>query len=238
MAVTARFGQCVYCGRVGSLTDDHVPPQGLCGKPRPTDLIRVPSCGGCNIGASKDDEYFKTMMVLKERAGSHPEAEAIRDSVFRGLAMPQKTRFRRRILAGIHQQPLVTPAGLYIGHARAYDVDLSRLDRVVARVTRGLYWHHHNHVRLPGDHEIGVWSEDGLRGISQTDAVQLRRTLVDPILNNPVRSIGRDVLRYRFAAGDHEHVTAWLLEFYEDVKFLAFTIPNALALNSLTARSI
>jgi hypothetical protein len=224
----ARTGECVYCGRFLPLTDDHIPPQALCGKPRPSDLIVVPSCKLCNCGASNDDEYFKTVMVLKDRAASHTEAVAVRDSVFRGLAKPQKTKFKRRILGNMRQLTIRTFAGLYVGNALGINVDLIRLDRVVERVTRGLYWHHHDHVRLPDDHEVIVWSEDGLRGITPADVLQLRSTLIDPILNNPARSIGRDVLHYRYAYGDREHVTGWLLEFYGDVRFIAFTVPKTL----------
>jgi hypothetical protein len=226
--MAAKTGKCVYCGRFGRLTDDHIPPQALCSKPRPADLIVVPSCQPCNGGASKDDEYFKTMMVFKDRAGSHPEAVAIRASVFRGLAMPKKTKFTHRILGSMRHVALRTPAGLHIGRAPGFEVDLVRLDCVVARVTRGLYWHHHDHRRLPDDHEVAVWSEDGLRGITLADAQHLRSTLVDPVLRNPARSIGRDVLRYWYASGDREHVTGWLLEFYGDVRFVAFTIPSTL----------
>lgn len=176
-----------------------------------------------------DDEYFKTMMVLKDRAGSHPEAVAIRESVFRGLAKPKKTRFTRRILGSMRHVALRTPAGLHVGKSSGFDVDLARLDRVVARITRGLYWHHHGHVRLPNDHEVTVWPEDGLRRINSSDALHLRSTLVDPILNNPACSIGRDVLRYWYASGDRKHVTGWVLEFYGDVRFVAFTVPKTLS---------
>jgi len=142
--------------------------------------------------------------------------------------MPKKARFTRRILAGVRETSVRTPAGLHAGRATAFDVDLARLDRVVARITRGLYWHHHGHTRLPNDHEVGVWSEDGLRDISRQDVEDLRKTLVDPVLNNPRRSIARDVLRYWCATGDREHVTGWLFEFYGDVRFFAFTVPRQL----------
>jgi hypothetical protein len=221
-----RAGTCVYCGEFRRLTDDHVPPQALCSKPRPSDLVVVPSCADCNGGASKDDEYFKTVMVWKETAGSHPEAGRIRESVFRGLAMPEKAKFARRLVAGIREVDVRTPAGLHVGRATSFDVDLTRLDRVVARVTRGLYWHTNGHVRLPSDHEVIVWSEEGLRGVPPAQAGELRRNLVEPVLRNPVQSIGRGVLQYRFARGDRDHVTGWLLEFYNDVRFLAFTGPS------------
>jgi hypothetical protein len=224
--VSTRIGTCVYCGEERRLTHDHVPPRGLCAKPRPHDLVIVPSCTRCNEGASKDDEYFKTVMVWKETAGSHPEATKIRDSVFRGLAMPKKATFARRLLAGLQDVDLKTPAGLHAGRATGFDVDLARLDRVVERVTRGLYWHSRGHRRLPSDHTVTVWSEHGLRGLQPKDASDLRRTLVEPILNNPPRSIARGVLRYWYAEGDLEHVTGWLLEFYGDVRFVAFTVPE------------
>ena len=169
------------------------------------------------------------MMVLKDCAGSHPEAVAIRNSVFRGLAMPQKTRFTRRILGNIRPVALRTPAGLHIGRVPGFRVDLTRLDRVVARITRGLYWHHHDHMRLPDGHEVTVWSEDGLRGIPPADVLHLRSTLVEPILHNPAHSIGRDILRYWYAPGNREHVTGWLFEFYGDMRFVAFTISIARA---------
>jgi len=64
-----RHGECVYCGHTKPLTDDHIPPQSLFRKPRPADLIAVPSCRQCNISASKDDEYFKTVIVPKDKLG-------------------------------------------------------------------------------------------------------------------------------------------------------------------------
>ena len=33
-------------------------------------------------------------------------------------------------------------------------------------------------------------------------------------------------MRYWRAASDREHVTGWLLEFYGDVRFPAFTVPT------------
>ena len=117
--MSQQVGQCVYCGRTRPLTHDHIPPKALWGKPRPSDLLTVPSCTPCNVGASNDDEYFKTAMIIKDRAGSHPEAVTIRSSVFRGLALPKKEGFRRHILRNTGFVSLNTPAGLYLGHKPA-----------------------------------------------------------------------------------------------------------------------
>ena len=50
--VRGSLGPCVYCGRKRRLTLDHVPPQNLFAKPRPTPT--VPSCAPCNSGSSLD----------------------------------------------------------------------------------------------------------------------------------------------------------------------------------------
>jgi len=220
-----RVGECVYCGERRRLTDDHIPPKGLCNKPRPSDLVKVPSCSSCNCGASLDDEYFKTVMVLKYKAGSHPEAVGIRPSVFCGLQMPEKLGFARALVRTIRQVQVQTPAGLHLGRQTAFDVNLGRLDRVVARITRGLFWLHQR-GRIPDGFEIAVYSEDGLRELDAHEIERIRGEVVIPVLNNPTHSVGRGVMRYWYAlASDRPHASAWIYEFYEDVRFLALVMP-------------
>jgi hypothetical protein len=134
------------------------------------------------------------MMVLKERAGSHSDAVGIRPSVFSGLQMKEKLGFARAFRRAIHEVPVQTPAGLYLGKRLAFDVNLDRLDRVVVRITRGLFWHHHR-SRIPDGFEVTVFSEDGLRGLDAHESEQFRRTFVIPVLNKPQYSVGRGVMR-------------------------------------------
>src|SRR5213078_104682 len=58
-------GECVYCGQVLWLTKDHVPPRCIFPPPLP-ELVTVPCCMHCNRSASKDDEYFRMMVALRE----------------------------------------------------------------------------------------------------------------------------------------------------------------------------
>ena len=48
--------KCVYCNEHEKETDDHVPPKSFYPKPRPFDLITVPSCLRCNQGLGKDED--------------------------------------------------------------------------------------------------------------------------------------------------------------------------------------
>jgi hypothetical protein len=223
-----RKGQCVYCGAVGQLTDDHIPPDCLFDR-RPTDILEIPSCRRCNHGSSLDDEYFKTMIVLKDKAGSHPEAVLLRESVFRGLRNPRKVGFARSIVRSIRSVQLRTPAGLYVDKAPGFNVDLSRLDRVVARITRGLFWHHRK-IRLPDGFAVEAYSEAGLRDMEPAHIEEMQQEVIGPVLRQPAHSIGNGVLKYWYAfATDAEHVSAWILEFYGDVRFAALTIPGVTA---------
>jgi hypothetical protein len=220
-----RVGECVYCGKTRRLSDDHIPPKGLWNKPRPSDLITVPSCSFCNSGASRDDEYFKSMMIFKDKAGSHAEAVAVRPSVFRGLEMPKKIGFARSLIKGIRPIRVQTPAGLHLGRRFVFDVDLSRLDRVVDRITRGLYWHHLR-SRIPEEFEVAVFSEDGMRALGAPEIEWIQKDIVTPVLNSPLHSIGRGVMRYWYAsASDKPDSSVWIYEFYDDVKFVALVVP-------------
>jgi hypothetical protein len=218
-------GQCVYCGETGILTDDHIPPQCLFGKPRPNDLIRIPSCIRCNNEASKDDEYFKTILVLKDKAGDHPEAVAIRPSVVRALRKSKKRAFARSLARRSQPISIMSPVGLYLGRRMAYNVDLKRLDRVVARITKGLFYSRKGH-RVPDGYEVHAFSESGIRDLTSAETAQMHRDLIGPVLNNTPTSIGRGAMRFwvSFAAND-PLVSGWIYEFYADVRFAAVTIP-------------
>lgn len=109
-----------------------------------------------------------------------------------------------------------------------FEVNLRRLEKVVARITRGLYWHHHGHRRLPDGSAVVAWAEDALRGISDIDRAELRTTVIEPCLNCGEHTLGRGVLRYWYAPSESEHLTAWVFEFFGDVRFVALTSPDSL----------
>ena len=67
---------CTYCGEAAT-TVDHVPPRGLIRSSRRLNLWTVPSCERCNGGSSRDEEYFRMMVI---GAFCHtPEADELFD---------------------------------------------------------------------------------------------------------------------------------------------------------------
>lgn len=56
---------CALCGNTNVIGGyDHLPPKAIFQKPRPLNLITVPSCNKCNNNGSKDDEDFETFLAF------------------------------------------------------------------------------------------------------------------------------------------------------------------------------
>lgn len=124
---------CTYCGKPEPNTVDHIPPICLFPLPRPSNLVTVPCCLDCNKDTSKDDEYFRMMLVMR-RDVKHPAVPKLLDTVHRGLGKPRKRGMLYGLLRSMRSVSVKTHAGLYIGRAMAYDVDLERLGRVADRI--------------------------------------------------------------------------------------------------------
>lgn len=211
-----KFGKCVYCGKIRPLTVDHVPPKNLFSKPRPDNLYTVPSCYPCNNESSKDDEYFRLNIVLREKTPEHVEGKKLFQSVMTSLRRTQSAGFRKSFLSGIKDLGVFTPQGLYLGDVSTYDVDLSRADKVAARIIKGLY-HRENSKRLSDEYEVNTYSMTDLiakqfYGITKT------------LLQTPTKFVGkREVFSYwSMATKDDPDSSAWLLLFFERTAFVGF----------------
>src|ERR1035441_7723661 len=141
--------QCVYCGDAGAETFDHIPPKGIFSQPRPNNLVTVPACRQChNDETSKDDEYFRLALQLRDGIDSHPDVVKTRPTLLRSLQNPCKLGMRNALLKNIVLTELVTPGGIFIKNQWALQTDMNRLRRVVLRIMKGLFYCHKKH-RLP-----------------------------------------------------------------------------------------
>lgn len=223
---TKKIGECVYCGKIGLITDDHIPPKSLFAKPRPSNLIKVPSCKEChgeNKQVSQDDEYFRLMLTLREDTADHPDVEKILPIVFRSLTRPDKVGFTRSLLNNARYVNARTPSGLYLGKKAVYDVDLARLDNVAKRIAKGLFYHE-TAKRLPDEYEVIAYSESGLQNLSRDVREDLQVNVIRSIMAKTPQVIGNNVFLYRVAFTNEDvYTSAWLFTFYERVSFLCIT---------------
>jgi hypothetical protein len=226
MSSNDRIGECVYCGRTRRLTSDHVPPRCLFGSVPADNLITVPACLECNNRASKDDEYFRLKVALRDDVGDHTDVQALLPKVLRSLQRPDARGFRSAFLSDIRQAEALTPAGLVVGRRTAYDVDLIRLCRVPTRIVRGLFWHQRKY-RLSGSHSVETFALAGFRGNpSALDA--LRVNVIGPLLLTRPVEVGTVFSCWSAFLPDGDgNMSAWLLRFYQRVVFVSLVLDTS-----------
>jgi hypothetical protein len=219
----AKFGQCVYCYRLGRITRDHIPPKNLFARPRPNNLITVPCCLKCNDAAGKDDEYFRLMLSMREDVAQHPEVIRILPEIIRSLHKPEKDRLMRRVLQSIESTPFYTWSGLYAGNFPAYDVSLERLSMTVARITKGLFYHETGQM-LPEIYAVMAATEP-FANARDPDDLERR---AEKVLSVKPKVIGEGVFSYRVHFIDgRPNDSQWYFEFFGVVPFLSLTIAEA-----------
>lgn len=217
-----RVGECVYCGKRGPLSRDHVPPANLFSTPRPSNLITVPCCDACNNAASRDDEYFRLAITAGIDPTKFPNEFDLSIQAIRKLGTPQKLGLAKTMFNSFAKEPLYTPAGLYQGEAGSLNVDKARIRRVLDRVVRGLFFHHLS-KRLPSTGRISLFSDWFVPVLSEEV-----RASVEALLNflraaEPI-VIGCGVFCYRYRIIKEEaYGSVWWLSFYDHRRFLCST---------------
>lgn len=212
---TAEPVTCAYCGMpTQAPTRDHVVPSTLWGGRgfRPQHPVVVPACVRCQQEYDCEAEYFRNCIVAMVDRNSHPVAERVlTTSLIRSLERSQRAvseLFRRYRLL-----PRRTPSGIITGFAPGFAIDLGRINRVVEKIVRGIYYAKSG-TRLPPEYEVGVYEGNGFWEDEHT------RDLISAMC--PAEGQGDDVFCCRDVRdnGDPNRV-AWLLIFYGRIGFFA-----------------
>lgn len=210
-------GKCIYCGSATDLTDDHIPPRSLFGKGDQGDLITVPSCRLCNNGASKDDEYFRMMLVANASSRESKALSSAQDAVIRSIERPQARGLAGLVAKSLQEVEVATKSGIYLGQTTMFKFNPERISRVVQRITRGLYWHETGIALAPHVpiRDIAGWGFPGVPSDAQ-------RLLAEAAAMAPkIRVVGGGDFKYSCMIDGDE--SGWLMEFYRGVGFAVRT---------------
>ena len=217
---------CIYCGATDNLTTGHVPPKALFGTPRPPDLITVPACLECNQSTTKDEEYLKTVLAIRDDLREHSEVRKILPSVLRSFQRPQAKWFRQGIRNSLCDADIFSAGGVYLRTERGIDVDLTRIAHVGRRIVEGLFYHETN-TRLPDTWEADACCLAQWTGLDD-DCRQFVRDLITTLTALPLKRLGNNVFCYSFDRHPSEpNHTVWLLGFYDKVWLLGITKPKS-----------
>lgn len=227
---------CVYCGAAGSVTADHVPPKNLFPPPRPSDLVTVPACRRCHSKTtSLDDEYFRNTISMRHDVADHPAVQMIMPSIWRGLERPQAIGLAKSLVSSISMTEIFSRGGIYLGKRPAYAVDLSRLNRVAARVVRGMFFVLAGH-RLPTNYGVNAYEVSGFKDVASAVAKDFGNLCQTLFRTGPARIIGDKVFLCWWGRTEvDENATFWILSFYTKVFFIAWTGPMDRLANATSA---
>lgn len=138
---------CVYCNKNLATTDDHVPPKSFFPKPRPSNLITVPSCKSCNQDAGKDEEFFLATFMFSfagnSDAGKRLWAEKLHRMYDKNLGL------KRKIASALKRTDFFTPAGIFLGKGFTIQTDEERFAKVTNKIVKGLYYHEYKESLPP-----------------------------------------------------------------------------------------
>lgn len=214
-----KLGECIYCGRIDNLTKDHIPPKNLFAKPRPNNLITVPSCDSCNRSFRLDDDYFWMIMHTRMETGGHAELTKTKAKFVASLNRRESARYKRAILNSMFSAELVTKSGLYVGTAPAFRVKGARLNRVAGRIVKGLFYHEKG-FRLPDTCEAVAFADP----LTMNSDPEVINRIVSYMLTKPEKVIGDNVFSYRYYFDEEEaYTSAWLMIFFESMLFYGST---------------
>jgi hypothetical protein len=207
--------ECYLCGAPAT-TCDHIPPLGLFPKPRPTNLITVPACRTCNHGKSLDDEYFRNVVA----ASSDDSPQSL--NLLHQRIIP---RFRKKpglileLLKSIEWVDELSPGGIYLGRRRALGFDRNRIQAVIDKLVRGLFFNHAKR-RLATNYVVDEFLYNP----------PIKDPLMDALVQIPLVKIGDgSVFNYRYHLPDSlGYESYWFLMFYNDKSlFITKTLPAA-----------
>jgi hypothetical protein len=191
--------RCVFCGAIAS-TRDHVPPKNLFIPPRPR-LITVPACETCNGSTSAIDEEFRVFVSAKIGA-EIPEWIELWEKGGR-KSVRSNDRLRRELLSG-QKLWVRSPSGPF-QQTFTYRWPATNHDRIVEKITRGLYYHHFHEI-LAHTTPIEITFLNSLNE-------ELEKTILTSLYHCSIGGPGK--FAYAFGRTPEEpKVSLWIYQFY------------------------
>ena len=176
------------------------------------------------MDASKDDEYFRLALTIREDVFDNPAVQVILPKVRRSLRKPSKRGYLQSIINDLREIDLKTPGGLFLGHRLADMADLERLDRVISRITKGLFYKELGYP-LPKEYISMSFSESGLSDLDDKVKKGIQEHFIPIILSTEPTSIGEKVFTYwSVITQEDQNTSIWIMEFFENIRFLSMTV--------------
>jgi hypothetical protein len=208
---------CAICGAADATTKDHLPPKNIFPKPRPNDLIKVPTCFRCNNVGSKYDEEFRVFPSLRLGTENETTRKLWKDGALRTLK--HNNRLTNKLISNLREVDVRTSAGIFLGTRRAVTMPLRTCNAVLDRIVRGLYFHHYGEI-------LGSRVSCGITGIKRQE--NILNEMAPIIEQMAFASIANDAFSYRYSrVGESPLYSMWLLMFQQHYLVHVETLPKS-----------
>ena len=213
-----KYGICAYCMKEDGTTKDHIPPQCIFPKPRATELIWVPCCESCREGWSEDDEEFRRYIWSAEGVEGHTSFEKASNQIISSIKRPEAKLYRNKILSSISSREEYSESGIFLGNKTLMEIEWDRIERVLKRIVRGLFFKENNQL-IPGDHEVIIKSYDK-NIFDEVDKFQFKK----------MANVCDGIFQYWLCKPNNEENTSlWIMVFCNSTPYLGYirSIKNA-----------
>ena len=217
-----KMKRCIYCGSDEDMTVDHVPPKALFPEPRPSNMLTVPCCKKCNESFSKDDEYFRTVLVSHVSVCTDPNAQAVNEKLLRSMSRPEATGMASAIRKSMHVVDVISQGGIYLGRSPAIKITANRISRVAVRIAVGLFYIIHDYS-IPKGYEVkcGFNFKDAAFSFPDEFIAQYKEFWKQPV------TIGENVFSYSYAlCVDDPNRMLFIYWFYGNLWFYGYIMPE------------
>jgi hypothetical protein len=207
---------CCLCGSRKANTLDHIFPECLFNKPRPTNLPpRIPACYECNNGLSSDEETFRVALA-SGMAYESDSGKRIWEKGIRPDLKGERPRLKQRIKLMVKQAKVVTELGNFVGYTYVLEADRESINRVLHKIAKGLYYLDTQRT-LSNEVEI-------LIGYGAENPKIFSPPLDEAIKSAKKIELGNgEVTYWRITAKDNPEESLTWIRFYEDKIFLVCT---------------
>lgn len=203
---------CINCGTSEATTRDHVPPKILFPKPRPNNLLTVPSCKTCNNQDSKNDEYFGHCMAFGSKDSTY--TTSVLESSVRAFQRPAAKIYRAHFYENISLTNLKEFPAII-------EIEPLRISSILDRIIRGLYFHQ-KETALQQDANIRHSMPRQIQVDHYQDDVFIRG-----FQNSEFQCTGDEkVFKYMFVESpdNNRYSSVWRLLFYESIEVMSTVI--------------
>jgi hypothetical protein len=166
--------------------------------------IKVPACRSCNGGHSEDEEYLRTVLVAMQWTPSPAVEQLFREKVAPSFAR-DNTRLRRSLLEAMQDVSIQTDEGTV--DTAIVKMDADRMDRVAAKMVKGLYFHLRRR-RMP-------------EGTSFRFHWLPKEPMLEVAMRGHLLNVDPEVFSCRYVMTESKpHASIWWLLFYRQILYV------------------